>query len=150
MSTFPSTISTTNIGCDCLNHGCEWISCTEPHCTFIYCRRFVNLKHGIDNLEWKYLLDSPTMFKCIIHGFNNIFGDYSEEQTNINVQKQYSLEELFTTRKPIIIDKNILDSRTRPANHHIIYNLRWTHSGEYQFCIEIDDQGTLIHFWQLK
>ena len=62
------------VGCDDGPHEAEtdWIECTEQGCTIWYCIPYLQEGYELTDAEIDVIKDHPDMFKCKLHGFNDL------------------------------------------------------------------------------
>ncbi len=76
------------VGCPCDSgehaEGCEWIECTESNCHTWYCLQWVIEELQLSKTELSSIIDSPNIFKCLLHGFYDINTDNIAQELDID------------------------------------------------------------------
>eukprot|EP01084_Bolivina_argentea_P114509 203833_1 len=57
------------VGCQCDEHGDDWIQCTAQDCDVWHCTDNIRAQFLLSDAEFDALQNSNQVFKCILHGF---------------------------------------------------------------------------------
>merc|ERR1711991_724158 len=101
------------VGCDDGPHeqATKWLLCTDDDCCIWYCESWLLTKYDLRQSEITKLKEHPDLFKCKLHGMDDInFKQLSEDKETNQVITGYNL------RKRQKFPKNLKDTSSEDAH----------------------------------
>lgn len=107
------------VGCACDDHDDDtnWIQCTEANCDIWYCEDNIKETTGASKEDLEKLRESSTLFKCSIHGLQDIHFDAEKENDN-NVVSIYNFRKRTKRQSLKEIDDEIDALSNSNSNSH--------------------------------